>query len=389
MAKNIISTGVLVCLFLSQVTFGQVLVKSTAMKQALIFRPNQDAIRGKLAEIREESIVVLSSDREVIVPFAEISRIILTYEQGPGRGLLYGAVLAGYASTYVLATSQDNSGFVESRDLPWYLIVVVPSIALGAGIGYLVDPGFGQKEEVFDFTGTDQAKTQEKSRLTAAAINGSRESKVHITLQGSQVHTNMPKLAVPGSYTSFDNSSTSEFRILRKAQATYSVVPEVEVGVAWVWFSEPPQSSFGYEAINSTDNISYNVFQSFDASGKYVVALYEPLYRLVDQRLDLKVGGGVGTASIEYSRTTTVWTYTQSGSSTQQNSMFNVSENSLVAYLFVQLEFQIVDGLSLGLVADKVFGPSRDAPAVPEARIPLQTLRFGNTSVGFTISLHF
>jgi len=88
MANNIIIAGVLVCLFLSQATFGQAQVKSTAMKQAIIFRPNQDAIRGKLAEIREEDIVVLSSEREVTVPFAEISRIILTYEQGPGRGTI-------------------------------------------------------------------------------------------------------------------------------------------------------------------------------------------------------------------------------------------------------------------------------------------------------------
>jgi len=97
------------------------------------------------------------------------------------------------------------------------------------------------------------------------------------------------------------------------------------------------------------------------------VALYKPLYDLLDPRLDLKVGGGFGAASIDYSRTTTVWAYTQSGTGSQLNSSFSVSDNFVVAYLFVQLEFELVDGLSLGLVADKVFGPSRDAPAVSEA----------------------
>ena len=389
MANNIIIAGILVCSFLSQATFGQAQVKSTAMKQAIIFRPNQDAIRGKLAEIREEDIVVLSSEREVTVPFAEISRIILTFEQGPGRGPLYGAVLAGYASTYILATSQDNGGFVESRNLPWYLLVVVPSIALGAGIGYLVDPGFAQKEEVFDFTGSNDAKAREKARLVTATTHGSRESKVHITFQGSHVNSNMPKLILPGSYASYDNGTISKFNVLRKAQVTYSVVPEVEVGVALVWFSEPPQSSFGYETLGNGDSKNYNASQSFEATGKYIVALYKPLYHLLDPRLDVKVGGGFGPASIDYRRTTTVWTFTQSGSSSQQDSFFTVSDNFVVAYLFVQVEFELVDGLSLGLVADKVFGPSRDVPAVPEANIPPQTLRFHNTSVGFTISLHF
>ncbi|OGU29777.1 MAG: hypothetical protein A2057_08070 [Ignavibacteria bacterium GWA2_35_9] len=389
MSKNIIIAGVLLCLFMSQITFGQVQVKSTAMKQAIIFRPNQDAIRGKLAEIGEEYIVVFSSEREVTIPFADISRIILTYERGSGRGPIYGAVLAGYAGTLILTRSQDHGGFVESRDLSLYLLVVVPSIALGAGIGYLVDPGSVQKEEVFDFTGSGEAKTGEKSRLLRAATHESRESKVHITFQGSHVNSNMPKLNLPGSSTSYDYNTISEFNWLRKVQVTYSVVPEVEVGVALVWFSEPPQFSFGYETLGNSDSKSYNGFQSFEATGKYIVALYKPLYDLLDPRLDLKVGGGFGAASIDYSRTTTVWAYTQSGTGSQLNSSFSVSDNFVVAYLFVQLEFELVDGLSLGLVADKVFGPSRDAPAVSEANIPPQTLRFHNTSVGFTISLHF
>jgi hypothetical protein len=61
----------------------------------------------------------------------------------------------------------------------------------------------------------------------------------------------------------------------------------------------------------------------------------------------------------------------------------------VVGYLFGQVEYEAVDGLSFGLVLDNVFGPSRDAPAVPEANIPARTRDFGNSSVGFTISVHF
>jgi hypothetical protein len=113
------------------------------------------------------------------------------------------------------------------------------------------------------------------------------------------------------------------------------------------------------------------------------------LYRILESRFTVKVGGGFGTASIDYTRTTSAWSYVQFGTGSQQSSLFTVSENILVGYLFGQVEYEVVDGLSLGLVADNVFGPSRDAPAVPEANIPAQALNFGNSSVGFTMSIHF
>jgi hypothetical protein len=359
------------------------------MNEALIFRYHQDAIHGTLAEIREEYVVVLSSEHEVQVPFREISRILLTFEHGLGRGPITGALLAGYASACILATSHGHGGYVESPDLPWYPLVVVPSIALGAGIGFLVDPGSGQKEEVFDFTGTDADRAREKSRLERDVTQGWRASQVHISFQGSRVNPNIPKLVLPGSTIYYDNSTTTTFNVLRKAQVTYSVVPEVEVGVALVWFSEPPELSSGYETASNRDTKIINGFQWFEATGKYIVAFYNPLYHRIDPRLDINVGGGLGTASIDYRRTITVWTNTPSGTSLQQDFSFNVPENSAVGYLACQLQFKLFEGFSVGLVADKVFGPSRDAPAVPEAGVPAQIVHFDNASVGFTIGLDF
>jgi hypothetical protein len=389
MGKRIIVVGILLCVFLSQVAFGQMKIKNTAMKRAIVFRSTQDAIRGKVAEIRDSSIVVLTSEREVTVPFSEISRIIWTHEQGPGRGPLMGAVLLGYAGACLYATSRDHGGFVENGDLWGYLLPVLPSIALGAGIGYLVDPGFAQEELVFDFTGSEEEKAREKSHLIRAATHVSHESTVHITFQGSHVSSSMPNLILPNSNTSYDFRQVSGFNLLRKAQVTYSFLPELEAGIAFVWFSEPPQSGSGYENLVNNDFRSYSGLQSFEATGRYLVALYNPLYHILDSRLTLKVGGGVGIASIDFARATTVWTSSQIGPGSQQSSSYTVSDNFLVGCLFGQLEFEFVDGFSLGLAVDRIFGPSSDAPAVPEANIPAQTLSFENTSVGFTISLHF
>ena len=397
MAKNITPLGIILFLFLSQLTFGQVQVKSTVKNQALIFRHDQDAIRGRLAEIQDESIVVLSSQREEKIPFADISRIILTFEQGSGRGPIYGGVLAGYTSTYILAGIQDHGGYLEKEGLAlWLLLVVAPSVALGAGVGYLVDPGSSEKEEVFDFTGSYEEKNREKSRLARSVTHESRESKVHITFQGSHVYSNLPELTSPGStsgdYYSYGYSryKLTEFNWMRKMQATYSVLPEAEAGVALVWFNEPPKSSYSYEYPSGGIFKNYNEVQSFEASGKFIVALYNPLYRILDSRFNLKIGCGLGTASIDYKRTTFVSTRIDTPSSyTEQRSSFNFEENVVAGYLFGQFEFEVADDLSIGLVADKVFGPARTLPAVPEVNIPEQKSPFDNSSVGFTISLHF
>ena len=389
MTKNILLGGLLLCFFLAPKTFGGERAGNTATRQALVFSPHHDAIRGKLVEVRNEYVVVLTSEREVMVPFSEISRIILTHEQRSPSGPLYGMVLGGYAGMYLVATARGQGGYVESRS-GWgsgTIFFAFISLAAGGGMGYLVDPGLTTKDEVFDFTGSDEEQLAEQSRLALAVRGELRESKVHFTIQGSRVYTSVPTISLPRS---FEYSSVTKFNLLRRAQVTYSVLPRVEAGIALVWFGEPAQSVSAYQSLGNGDSKSYTGSQTFEATGKYVVALYRPLHQILKPPLGVRIGGGLGSASVEFNRKVSVSTYMQGGGpSVQQTSTFNVSDNFLVGYLVGQLDIELSEGLALGLVADKVFGPSRKAPGVPEANIPPQTVRFENASVGFTINLHF
>jgi hypothetical protein len=398
MASRCIISGVVLYACVCQILVGQVRVTSSVMKQALIFRPNQEVIRGTIAEIGEQSIVVLSSGQEIVVPIADISRIIWTCDPRPARGFLCGAILGGYASSYLYTRSLNNNGFFETGNALVFFLVVPPSMAIGAGIGYLIDPGSARKEVLFDFAGSDEERARERARLIEAATDGSRGSNLHVTLQASQVFAHMPELNLPNSFSSYEISRVTGFNLLRKAQVTYSVAPEWEIGVALVWFGEPSQSSYGYEhsySQNPDSNVNKTLtgLQSFEAIGKCIVASYNPLYYILDSRFAFKVGGGFGTASIDFKRTTSLYTWSygnsQYGSNSLQDSHFSISDDYLVGYIFGQIEFELVDGFSLGLVADKVFGPSSDIPAVPEANIPARTLSFDNTSVGFSINVSF
>jgi hypothetical protein len=399
MASKCGIAGMVLCLLLFQIALGQVHVTSTVMKQALIFRPNQEVIRGTIAEIGEQSIVVLSSGQEIAVPIADISRIIWTCDPGPARGFLCGAILGGYASSYIYTRSLNNNGFFETGNALMFFLVVPPSMAIGAGIGYLINPGSARKEVLFDLAGSDEERARERVRLIEAATDGSRGGDLHVTLQASQVFAHMPELNLPNSFSSYEISRVTGFNLLRKAQVTYSVAPEWEIGVALVWFGEPLQSSYGYEysySENPDSNLNKTLtgLQSFEAFGKCIVASYNPLYYILDSRFVFKVGGGFGTASINFKRTTSLFTwsydgYGQNGTNSLQDSYFRISDDYPVGYIFGQIEFTLVDGFSLGLVADKVFGPSSDVPAVPEANIPARTLSFENTSVGFSINFSF
>lgn len=394
MASKCGIAGTVLCLLLFQIGVGQVHVTSTVMKQALIFRPNQEVIRGTIVEIREDSIVVLSSEREVTVPIADIGRIIWTYDSGPARGFVYGAILGGYASSYIYTRSLNSDGFFGTENALGFFLVVPPSMAIGAGIGFLIDPGPSHKEILFDFAGSDEERARERARLVEAATDGSGGSNLHVTFQASQVSAHMPEFNFPNSLSSYENSRVTRFNLLRKAQVTYSVAPEWEIGVALVWFGEPSQSSYGYEnsysdypGVNAGKTSSG--LQSFEAFGKCIVASYNPLYYILDSRFVFKVGGGFGTASINFKRTTSLFTwsydgYGQNGTNSLQDSYFSISDDYPVGYIFAQVEFNLVDGFSIGLVADNVFGPSSDVPAVPEANIPARTLSFDNASVGFS-----
>jgi hypothetical protein len=390
MTKNATVAIMLLFAFFCPRTFGQVHVKNTNMKQVLLFRSNQEALRGNLVEMRDDTLVVLTANREMAVPLADIRRIIWSYERGPGRGPVIGAVAAGYLGAYLYAQSQNYGGFVRSENWVGYALFVPPSIALGAGIGYLVDPGSSHAERVFDFTGDEESKSDERARLVRAVTQDSPESKVHITFQGSHVYPRGPQLVVGNSSPMYDGSRViSDFNLLRKAQLTYSITPDLEAGIAFVWFGEPPQSSYGYASSGDFYSASFSGTQSLQAIGKCLVAVYQPLYGVLPSRLGLRVGGGAGIASLDYARTTGVFTFSPDGPGTQQDSYFSVSDNVVVWYLFGQIEYELVDGLSVGLVVDNVFGPSRGAPAVPEASIPGQELQFGNSSVGFTLGFHF
>jgi hypothetical protein len=92
---------ILICAFVAaaMVTVSMsVHAQEKSLKRIIVFRPEKDAIGGRLISVDDHGMVVLSATREETIPFEEISRIILTGESRSSKGAVYGAVLGAYAS---------------------------------------------------------------------------------------------------------------------------------------------------------------------------------------------------------------------------------------------------------------------------------------------------
>jgi len=366
------------------------------MRRVIIFRPNQDAISGRLIKMGDDGLTVLTAQREERIPFDEVSRIVMTGESRSSKGALYGAVLGGYASALIFGTARSGSGYSSPTGYVQQgffsglgmLLILTPSILAGGGIGYLIDPGSDGKEEMFDFTGSEESRSAERKRLKNTMNNVEPVRNFHVSLQGSQVNPSVIQQDQTNSmYGGNGYSDVSSFTLLRKLQVTYSVLPYLEMGVASVWFGEPSQNKYisDYNAQTTISTWATSTV-TLDAVGRYVVGVFKPFYGSLDRQYDIALGGGVGLASISYKRETQVNTFSTFAPTT---SKFEISETMLSGFVYGQASMELTEGLSIGLFFDYVIAPSREATPDPQFQKGMQTLNFGNSSYGFTLGLDF
>jgi hypothetical protein len=372
-------------------------------RRVIVFCPNQDALSGRLIRVGDSSISVLTAKREEKILFENISRIVLSGEKKASKGVVYGAILGGYGAVAILGQSENYTpkptGYLMSNNLStWvFLLIVTPSILAGGGIGYLIDPGSDGTEEMFYFTGSEDSRNAERQRLTGALSNVERDHTVHLSVQGSQVYPSVIKRdesqsSYGGGFGYGGYNNVMSFNIYRRVQLTYTIHPNVEVGIASVLFGEPSQ----YIDINeysSSGNSRYGNTQiTLDAVGRYAVVAYMPFPELSGGPYEISLGGGIGIAAIDYERQSFVTENTVVNgiyTTTTKTSTFKFSENLVTGYLYGQASAELIDGLTIGLVLDHVFAPSKEAPADVVFGMARKTLPFGNTSLGFTIGLHF
>ncbi|MDP1675253.1 MAG: hypothetical protein Q8L88_00185, partial [Bacteroidota bacterium] len=290
------------------------------MDRAMVFTKSGYGFSGYLSEILigiDDDTLVLSSVKQTEkIPISDLSKVIILPRNQTENYFLAGALAGTYAATLFFGqTDQQPSGFLTEDFSKGVAVMLTTAlgVGVGGGIGGLISAG-SNNDLVLDFNRIESEKRAARMKLYDLLSNESKFRKIHFSVQGGHVYARVSEEFKKN--TGHDNSygfvgRGSEFNLLRKMQLTYSVEPDIEVGAAIQWSSEPSVSEYSFTSNYTYDSI-YNQYnysssstvyeQSFQVTGYYGIGKYKPFYSKLPRLIDIAVGGGIGIANIEYKR---------------------------------------------------------------------------------------
>lgn len=373
------------------VTASNTQTKLSSYKRVLIFRSSSGAVSGHLIAVEQDKLHVLTTSGEELISRTDITRVIARAEPRSGQGLGYGMLIGSYASILLLGARDESGTFLHSRldETPFVILLgFLPGMAVGAGVGYLVDPGSDGSDELFDLSGSPESSQTEWQRL-ANALKPHEHNKFHISAQGSHLYDF--NFSDPFFYSQYDREDFSSFNLLRKLQFTYSVLPEVEVGIALAPFGELGISKSKYDNPTSGQSRSLSLKKTLKATGYYLVAQYKPLSQRMPERFDLNIGAGMGWMSIDYHRNVEGYIYNSATSSSSPIGPFPFtdSRSALSGIVFSEVALRLYDGLTIGLILDRLIVRRLIDPGEPSVGYSPPVLNLGTWSLGFNLGVHF
>lgn len=381
----------------------QAQTKLSSYRRVLIFRSTSlidpqsglpmksQGMSGYLTAVEGDTLHVLTASGEESIARGDISKVILRGEAKSGKGLGYGMLLGGYASLYLLGARDENGTFLHPsfNDNPFVIMLAVfPGMAIGAGIGYVIDPASEASDELIEIHKTDHANQDGWHRLEEN-LNPRHIGKIHFSVQGSHLYN-----FIFNDQSVFDyGRSSSNFNLVRKLQCTYSFTPQIEAGIAWAPFGTLGVDGYRYEytAPGTSRNLQMN--KTISATGYYIVGQYKPLSHGLSERFDLNVGGGIGWMSIDYQRTISGNISTYDNSNYTNVSLgpfpFAISSSELSGMIYSEIAMQVYDGLTFGLILDRLFVESVSDPGEPWMGYTPSPINLGTWSFGINLGVHY
>lgn len=432
---NFIQRSASLIIFLSvmaSLSSGQITPNS--QNYALIFPKTGDGFAANILRIEKDSLVLYTNDYKYIAK-KDVGKIIIHAKKESGKGFATGSILGIYAMNYWLGTANGQPGgflwdgiYGNSYRTSSYYYSETPlaivgiallGVAIGGGVGYLLDLGHDANSEmIYLFGGSVQLQEEQWAKAQEAIEHGTRKGKFHVNIAGGLIFPNVSnayrdQLTAAGyntnnsygsyyydSYNSGSNfaayqrlQGSSDFNWLRSISASYSVTDNMQFGLCYALLGEP---SFVYTnnpnvipLSNSQSARNFIVGQRLDGRVYYATAAYIRSFGKKED-FELALTGGIGFANIRFDLNSEYTLYDSlSNTSTNQIDNISIHQSYLSAMASASLSYYLYDSFSLGLKASYFYAGNAVARAIPNVFLNEQNLVFGNADIGFTIGMHF
>jgi hypothetical protein len=362
--------------------------------EVFVYLHEGGVLTGLLCSVQSDGLVLGIGNNKKTIPFNDLQEVIIKIEKKTSRHSFYGMLTGIYLGNLIFFAAKGGpSAFLRHVDSDFgYLLWNSVFAGAGIGAGFLTSSAFGSGEKRFDFSGSQEHRLREWERFRSYALGSSSFSKkVHLSIQGGYINcrvSNRYKSTIKNA-SFYDYEGTTNFNLVRRVQLTYSLKPDIEVGLAAVVLSEPTiRGDKWLETMNFSGYQYFFVQQSLSSLGLYALGVYRPLRSVLPKSIRWSMGGGLGAAKVNFGLNTSLETDIYPDSIVI-NRNHNISKTSVSGLAFTEFDFLVDENLSFGLAADYVFVPAQRAPAFEDMGIPAQKLRFGNSSITFVLGLHF
>lgn len=319
-----------------------------------------------------ETLRVYTGTAERSFPAAILRSV--TVERSGARSALPLEVAAGgfYAGVLLAGTSEGTGPFLTTELDAWLILLCgLGGAVLAGGATYIGEKGVTTGED-FYFPDDPAARREEWNRLVEY-LYGVEEAgnMLSVSIHAAFVPPRAGKRQSPYGYYSYDY--VTNFSLFRSARVAYSLSRPLDVGVALISLDESPPPPFGYPV----DTLGV---ERTEGMGYYAEVIAKPFHASLPRSLSLRLGVGIGAASVEYG-------YYRSSMYALQQPVTTIDRWSFSAVAHANAILKTSDRFGLGVMVDYVFVGGGDRPAVPA--LGLEEKPFGGGSLGFTLTYFF
>ena len=372
-----------------------------AYSEILVYLQDGSSFSGFLAAVEPDALIVRKDGQDIIVPRQALRKILLKTDPNLNRNMLYGMAAGIYVGNILLLhDTYEPFAFaekIEDEDIWWGLLFESMFAAGGIGLGYLatlLETG----EKSFEFGTSEQAKaaTWDKFRVFTAGVP--QPAKIHFSIHGGSVFgdfsSSYDDFFGQAGYQSY--AGASRFNLMRRVQLTYSPIPPLEFGLAYLSASEP-SSSYYFYSDDGVTSVHSSFSSNYSQTGLYLVGALRPFNNpIASGNIGLAIGAARAqfefTGYLDISEymldpvTQAFWTYatTKSAELTYKN-----TKTFFSGFVFAEVSFRLYQNLHLGISADYMLKRTEEIPPFVDFGIPAREVRLGNASIGFTMGWHF